>query len=147
MALIGGLHGLTIGPVTAGMTMGTWWAFVGMSIAAMGFYGSKGPFWGMPPMFLTGTAAATPNTPSRLRNGSSAPWRAAMPKRQGLPGDRRQHGPGASGLACLTGCAAFHDRGITESAPCRPARSGSRRVFVGHAFEPNEQDDLALFIT
>jgi MFS family permease len=24
----------------------------------MGFYGSKGPFWAMPPMFLTGTAAA-----------------------------------------------------------------------------------------
>jgi MFS transporter, ACS family, tartrate transporter len=40
------------------MTMGTWWALVGMSIAAMGFYGSKGPFWAMPPMFLTGTAAA-----------------------------------------------------------------------------------------
>ena len=27
-------------------------------IDAMGFYGSKGPFWAMPPMFLTGTAAA-----------------------------------------------------------------------------------------
>src|SRR5260370_7761035 len=40
------------------MTMGTWWALVGISIAAMGFYGSKGPFWAMPPMFLTGTAAA-----------------------------------------------------------------------------------------
>ena len=37
----------TIGLVIAGMT-----------IAAMGFYGLKGPFWGMPPMFLTGTAAA-----------------------------------------------------------------------------------------
>ncbi len=42
----------------AGATMGTWWALVGMSIAAIGFYGSKGPFWAMPPMFLTGTAAA-----------------------------------------------------------------------------------------
>ena len=29
-----------------------------MSIAAIGFYGSKGPFWSMPPMFLTGIAAA-----------------------------------------------------------------------------------------
>src|SRR5262245_26152202 len=29
-----------------------------MSIAAIGFYGSKGPFWSMPPMFLTGMAAA-----------------------------------------------------------------------------------------
>ena len=48
----------TVGLVIAGMTMGTWWALVGMSIAAMGFYGSKGPFWAMPPMFMTGTAAA-----------------------------------------------------------------------------------------
>jgi ACS family tartrate transporter-like MFS transporter len=48
----------TIGLVIAGMTMGTWWALFGMTIAAIGFYGSKGPFWAMPPMFLTGTAAA-----------------------------------------------------------------------------------------
>jgi MFS transporter, ACS family, tartrate transporter len=48
----------TLGLVIAGLTMGTWWALVGMSIAAVGFYGSKGPFWAMPPMFLTGTAAA-----------------------------------------------------------------------------------------
>jgi ACS family tartrate transporter-like MFS transporter len=48
----------TIGLIIAGMTMGTWWAMVGMSIAAIGFYGSKGPFWSMPPMFLTGMAAA-----------------------------------------------------------------------------------------
>ncbi len=48
----------TIGLIVAGLTMGTWWALVGMSIAAVGFYGSKGPFWAMPPMFLTGTAAA-----------------------------------------------------------------------------------------
>jgi MFS transporter, ACS family, tartrate transporter len=48
----------TLGLLMAGLTMGTWWALVGMSIAAIGFYGSKGPFWAMPPMFLTGTAAA-----------------------------------------------------------------------------------------
>jgi ACS family tartrate transporter-like MFS transporter len=48
----------TVGLIIAGMTMGTWWAMVGMSIAAVGFYGSKGPFWSMPPMFLTGTGAA-----------------------------------------------------------------------------------------
>ncbi len=42
----------------AGLAMGSWWALAGMSIAAMGFYGSKGPFWAMPPMFLTGTGAA-----------------------------------------------------------------------------------------
>ena len=48
----------TIGLLIAGYAMGTWWALVGMSIAAMGFYGSKGPFWAMPPMFMTGTGAA-----------------------------------------------------------------------------------------
>ena len=48
----------TVGLVIAGMTMGTWWALVGMSIAAMGFYGSKGPFFAMPPMFLSGTGLA-----------------------------------------------------------------------------------------
>ena len=48
----------TLGLVIAGLTMGTWWALAGMSIAAIGFYGSKGPFWSMPPMFLTGSAAA-----------------------------------------------------------------------------------------
>jgi len=48
----------TVGLVIAGLTMGTWWALVGMSIAAMGFYGSKGPFFAMPPMFLSGPALA-----------------------------------------------------------------------------------------
>jgi ACS family tartrate transporter-like MFS transporter len=48
----------TVGLVIAGVTMGTWWALVGMSIAAIGFYGSKGPFFAMPPMFLSGAALA-----------------------------------------------------------------------------------------
>ena len=48
----------TVGLIIAGMTMGTWWALVGMSIAAMGFYGSKGPFFAMPPMFLNGAGLA-----------------------------------------------------------------------------------------
>jgi len=46
------------GLAIAGLTMGTWWAMIGMTIAACGFYGSKGPFWAMPSMFLTGPAAA-----------------------------------------------------------------------------------------
>jgi len=49
----------TVGLVIAGLTVGTWWALVGMTIAAIGFYGTKGPFWSMPTMFLTGAAAAT----------------------------------------------------------------------------------------
>ena len=56
--LLGACVVSTIGLVIAGMTMGSWWAMVGLSIATFGFYGSKGPFWAMPPMFLTGTAAA-----------------------------------------------------------------------------------------
>jgi ACS family tartrate transporter-like MFS transporter len=46
------------GLIVAGLCTGTAWSLVGISIAAIGFYGSKGPFWSMPPMFLTGTAAA-----------------------------------------------------------------------------------------
>jgi ACS family tartrate transporter-like MFS transporter len=48
-----------VGLIIAGMTIGTWWSVVGMSIAATGFYGTKGPFWSMPTMFLTGAAAAS----------------------------------------------------------------------------------------
>ncbi len=48
----------TVGLVIAGLTVGTVWSLVGISVAAIGFYGSKGPFWSMPPMFLTGMAAA-----------------------------------------------------------------------------------------
>jgi ACS family tartrate transporter-like MFS transporter len=49
----------TIGLVIAGLTIGTWWSLAGITIAAVGFYGTKGPFWSMPTMFLTGAAAAT----------------------------------------------------------------------------------------
>jgi ACS family tartrate transporter-like MFS transporter len=47
------------GLIMAGMTVGTYWALAGMSVAAAGLYGTKGMFWSMPPMFLTGIAAAT----------------------------------------------------------------------------------------
>ena len=67
----------TGGLVLAGYTMGTWWALVGMSIAAVGFYGSKGPFFAMPPMFLSGTALAAQglrgSTRSAISAASSAP--------------------------------------------------------------------------
>jgi ACS family tartrate transporter-like MFS transporter len=49
----------TAGLIIAAQTVGTVWAVVGMSIAAVGFYGSKGPFWAMPSLILTGTAAAS----------------------------------------------------------------------------------------
>jgi len=47
-----------VGLVIAGATMGTWWSLAGMCIATIGFYGTKGPFWSMPTMILTGAAAA-----------------------------------------------------------------------------------------
>lgn len=48
----------TVGLVIAGATMGTWWSLAGMCLATAGFYGTKGPFWAMPTMILTGAAAA-----------------------------------------------------------------------------------------
>lgn len=48
----------TVGLVIAGATMGTWWSLLGMCVATAGFYGTKGPFWSMPTMILTGAAAA-----------------------------------------------------------------------------------------
>ena len=48
-----------MGLIIAGMTIGTAWSLVGMSIATIGLYGTKGPFWSMPSMFLTGSAAAS----------------------------------------------------------------------------------------
>lgn len=48
----------TAGLVIAGLGVGTWWALTGMTIAAIGFYGTKGPFWSIPTMWLTGSAAA-----------------------------------------------------------------------------------------
>jgi ACS family tartrate transporter-like MFS transporter len=47
-----------VGLVICGLFVNSYWAIVGMSIAAIGFYGTKGPFWAMPTMFLTGPAAA-----------------------------------------------------------------------------------------
>jgi len=48
----------TVGLIIAGLGVGTWWALTGMTIAAIGFYGTKGPFWSIPTMWLTGPAAA-----------------------------------------------------------------------------------------
>jgi MFS transporter, ACS family, tartrate transporter len=56
--LLGACVVSAIGLTMAATTMGSWWSMVGLSVATFGFYGSKGPFWSMPPMFMTGTAAA-----------------------------------------------------------------------------------------
>ncbi|HEU0156129.1 MAG TPA: MFS transporter [Stellaceae bacterium] len=47
-----------IGLVVAGLTIGSWWALAGITLGTIGLYGTKGPFWSMPTMFITGSAAA-----------------------------------------------------------------------------------------
>ena len=37
---------------------GSLWALVGMSVATVGIYGMKGPFWPLPSTYLSGMAAA-----------------------------------------------------------------------------------------
>ncbi len=103
--LLGACIVSTVGLIIAGMTMGTWWALIGMSIAAVGFYGSKGPFWAMPPMFLTGTAAAAAiawiNSLGNL-GGFFGPWYVGVMK--DLTGS---FAGGLYGLALLGLIAAF----------------------------------------
>jgi ACS family tartrate transporter-like MFS transporter len=46
------------GLMMAGLTHGSWWSLVGLSLSTIGIYGMKPSFWPMPSLFLTGTAAA-----------------------------------------------------------------------------------------
>src|SRR6202140_4093088 len=116
----------TIGLVIAGMTMGTWWAVVGMSIAAMGFYGSKGPFFAMPPMFLSGAGLAAGiawiNSIGNL-GGFFGPWYVGVMK--DLTGS---YAGGLYGLAllCLGAaliCGFFLNIRNVVATPARAARS------------------------
>src|SRR6201995_3291868 len=92
----------TVGLIIAGMTMGTWWAMVGMSIAAMGFYGSKGPFFAMPPMFLSGAGLAAGiawiNSLGNL-GGFFGPWYVGVMK--GLTGSSAGRGYGLAVLGFI----------------------------------------------
>src|SRR6202023_466697 len=56
--LVGACVLATIGLVVCGLFTGSYWSLAGMSIAAIGFSGSKGAFWSMPAVFLTGAASA-----------------------------------------------------------------------------------------
>jgi MFS transporter, ACS family, tartrate transporter len=100
----------TIGLVIAGATMGTWWALVGMSIAAMGFYGSKGPFFAMPPMFLSGPALAAGiawiNSIGNL-GGFFGPWYVGVMKDMTGSYAGGLYGLALLGLVAAIVCAAF----------------------------------------
>ena len=114
----------TVGLVIAGMTMGTWWALVGMSIAAMGFYGSKGPFFAMPPMFLSGAGLAAGiawiNSIGNL-GGFFGPWYVGVMK--DLTGSYAGglYGLALLGLVAAIVCAFFlHIPSRTSSAAAPP---------------------------
>ena len=131
----------TVGLVIAGMTMGTWWALVGMSIAAMGFYGSKGPFFAMPPMFLSGAGLAAGiawiNSIGNL-GGFFGPWYVGVMK--DLTGSYAGglYGLALLGLVAAIVCALFpahpephfvgrgatHRRGCRIDQTCRPTYRG-----------------------
>src|SRR5580704_558988 len=115
----------TAGLVMAGMTMGTWWALVGMSIAAVGFYGSKGPFWAMPPMFLTGTAAAAAiawiNSIGNL-GGFFGPWYVGFIKDLTGSFSGGLYGLALLGLISAFVCAFFLHIPAARVLPAAPAR-------------------------
>jgi MFS transporter, ACS family, tartrate transporter len=116
----------TGGLVMAGMTMGTWWALAGMSIAAVGFYGSKGPFWAMPPMFLTGTAAAAGiawiNSIGNL-GGFFGPWYVGVMKDATGSFSGGLYGLALLGLISAFVCAFFLHIPTARVLPAVPARA------------------------
>jgi ACS family tartrate transporter-like MFS transporter len=116
----------TAGLVMAGMTIGTWWALIGMSIAAVGFYGSKGPFWAMPPMFLTGTAAAAAiawiNSIGNL-GGFFGPWYVGVMKDVTGSFSGGLYGLALLGLISAIVCAFFLHIPTGRVLPAAPARA------------------------
>jgi ACS family tartrate transporter-like MFS transporter len=90
------------GLIIAGLTHGTWWSLIGLSIATVGFYGMKPSFWPMPSLFLTGTAAAAGiawiNALGNLA-GTITPWVVGYTK--------DMTGSFAGGLFALAGFALF----------------------------------------
>jgi ACS family tartrate transporter-like MFS transporter len=118
----------TAGLVIAGLTMGTWWALVGMSIAAVGFYGSKGPFWAMPPMFLTGTAAAAAiawiNSIGNL-GGFFGPWYVGVMKDVTGSFSGGLYGLALLGLISAIVCAFFLHIPTARVLPSAPARAAT----------------------
>ena len=118
------------GLALAGMTMGTWGALVGMSIAAMGFYGSKGPFFAMPPMFLTGAGLAAGiawiNSLGNL-GGFFGPWYVGLMKDWTGSFAGGLYGLALFGLISAFVCAFFlhiPNRTLSAAMPTVGARAG-----------------------
>ena len=90
-----------VGLVIAGMTIGTAWAVVGMTIATIGLYGTKGPFWTLPSMILTGSVRPPPASPGSTASAISA----ASSARAAVGWIKTYTGSFASGLYLLAGLA------------------------------------------
>ncbi|MEG9527109.1 MAG: MFS transporter, partial [Hyphomicrobiales bacterium] len=58
MTLASALMLTAAGLALAGFATGSLWAVAFMAVAAAGLYGGKAPFWALPPVFLSGSAAA-----------------------------------------------------------------------------------------
>jgi ACS family tartrate transporter-like MFS transporter len=102
-----------------------------MSVAAVGFYGSKGPFWAMPPMFLTGTAAAAAiawiNSLGNL-GGFFGPWYVGVMKDVTGSFSGGLYGLALLGLISAVVCAFFLHIPTARALPAAPARAvGSAR--------------------
>ena len=114
----------TVGLGMAGLTMGTWWAMVGVCLATMGFYGSKGPFFAMPPMFLSGAALAAGiawiNSLGNL-GGFFGPWWIGVMKDATGSFSGGLYGLGLLTLVSSLVCAFFlHIPDVTSSASRDP---------------------------
>ena len=58
LTLAGALLLTATGLALAGLATGSLWAVAFMAVAAAGLYGGKAPFWALPSVFLSGSAAA-----------------------------------------------------------------------------------------
>jgi MFS transporter, ACS family, tartrate transporter len=98
MALAAG--GLTLGAEAGSST----WSIVALSVAAMGIFGCKGPFWSLPPMWLSGPAMASGiafiNAVGNL-GGFAGPYFVGLFKKAS---DSYAAGLIALAVACLAAC-------------------------------------------
>ena len=130
-----------VGLVIAGLTMGSWWAMVGMTIAAAGFYGSKGPFWAMPGMFLTGPAAAAAiawiNSIGNL-GGFFGPWYVGFMKDATGSYAGGLYGLALFGFAAAAITAFFLDIPLVQARPPSNgrARSATTLILESHSSPP-----------
>jgi len=112
-----------------------------MTIAAAGFYGSKGPFWAMPGMFLTGPAAAAAiawiNSIGNL-GGFFGPWYVGFMKDATGSYAGGLYGLALFGFAAAAITAFFLDIPLVQARPPSNgrARSATTLILESHSSPP-----------